>query len=212
MHEETDNMLQLMQQKEPDKIQAVNKLNSLLISVAQDRNRTAFKELFEHFAPLIKAYAYKVTELSKAEILAEELAQETMIKVWNKAHTFNSDKSAAGTWIFTIARNTRIDLIRKYSKQWEANNNEFDENILTADDIWPDQHDDVYNQIEASHNKQRILDSINELPLEQLTVIKTIFLDGLSHSEAASQLKLPLGTIKSRARLALQKLKLTIDV
>lgn len=205
-------MLQLMQQKEPNKTEAVSRWNTLLISVAQNRSQAAFQELFEHFAPLVKAYAFKVTELSKAEILAEELAQETMIKVWMKAHTFNPEKSAAGTWIFTIARNTRIDLIRKYSKQWEANNSEFDENILTADDIWPDQNDDVYNQIETSHNKQRILDSINQLPIEQITVIKTIFLEGLSHSEAASKLKLPLGTIKSRARLALQKLKLTIDV
>jgi RNA polymerase sigma-70 factor (ECF subfamily) len=176
-----------MQHKEPDKVKAANKWNTLLIAISQDRNRAAFKEIFEHFAPLIKAYAFKVTELSKAEILAEELAQETMIKVWNKAHTFKPDKAAAGTWIFTIARNTRIDLIRKYSKQWKANVSEFDENVLTADDIWPDQNDDVYNQLEAISNKQRILELINELPIEQLTVIKTIFLDGLSHSEAAKK-------------------------
>lgn len=201
-----------MQKNGSDKEEAAIKWNTLLISVAEERSRSAFQALFEHFAPLVKAYAFKVTELSKAEILAEELAQETMIKVWNKAHTFNPDKSAAGTWIFAIARNTRIDLIRKYSKQWEASKYELDENTLTADDIWPDQNDDVYKQVETINNKQRILGLINELPLEQLTVIKTIFLDGLSHSEAASQLKLPLGTVKSRARLALQKLKLTIDV
>lgn len=205
-------MLQVMQKNGSDKEEAAIKWNTLLISVAEERSRSAFQALFEHFAPLVKAYAFKVTELSKAEILAEELAQETMIKVWNKAHTFNPDKSAAGTWIFAIARNTRIDLIRKYSKQWEASKYELDENTLTADDIWPDQNDDVYKQVETINNKQRILGLINELPLEQLTVIKTIFLDGLSHSEAASQLKLPLGTVKSRARLALQKLKLTIDV
>lgn len=205
-------MLQLMQQKEPNNPKDPTRWNSLLISVATDRSRAAFQVLFEHFAPLIKSYAYKVTELSKAEILAEELAQETMIKVWVKGHTFDPSKSSAGTWIFTIARNTRIDLIRKYSKQWEANNTEFDENVLTADDIWPDQTDDVYTQIETSHNKKKILDSINELPLEQIAVIKIIFLEGLTHSEAAAHLKLPLGTIKSRVRLALQKLKLSIDV
>ncbi len=206
-------MLQLMHKKEPDNPKDPTKWNALLLAVAQDRSRVAFQELFEHFAPLIKAYAYKVTELSKAEIVAEELAQETMIKVWLKAHTFDSAKSSAGTWIFTIARNTRIDLIRKYSKQWEANNDEFDESTLTADDIWPDhQNDDVYNQTETSHTKKKILESINELPLEQIAVIKIIFLKGLTHSEAAAHLKLPLGTIKSRVRLALQKLKLSIDV
>lgn len=205
-------MLQLMQQKEPDNSKDPARWNGLLLAVAKDKDRAAFQHLFEHFAPLIKSYAFKVTELSKAEILAEELAQETMIKVWMKAHTFDPDKSSAGTWIFTIARNTRIDLIRKYSKQWEASNNEFDESTLTADDIWPDQNDDVYKQIETSHIKKKILESINELPLEQIAVIKIIFLEGLTHSEAASQLKLPLGTIKSRVRLALQKLKLSIDV
>jgi len=205
-------MLHLMQQKEPDNSKDPTRWNPLLLSVAQDRSRAAFQDLFEHFAPLIKAYAFKVTELSKAEILAEELAQETMIKVWIKAHTFDPAKSSAGTWIFTIARNTRIDLIRKYSKQWEANNTEFDENILTADDIWPGQTDDVYTQIETSHNKKKILDLINELPLEQIAVIKIIYLEGLTHSEAASHLNVPLGTIKSRVRLALQKLNLSIDV
>jgi RNA polymerase sigma factor (sigma-70 family) len=205
-------MLQLMQQKESDNSKDPTRWNPLLLSVAQDRSRAAFQDLFEHFAPLIKAYAFKVTELSKAEILAEELAQETMIKIWIKAHTFDPAKSSAGTWIFTIARNTRIDLIRKYSKQWEANNTEFDENILTADDIWPGQTDDVYTQIETSHNKKKILDLINELPLEQIAVIKIIFLEGLTHSEAASHLNVPLGTVKSRVRLALQKLKLSIDL
>ncbi len=201
-----------MQQKESDNSKDPTRWNPLLLSVAQDRSRAAFQDLFEHFAPLIKAYAFKVTELSKAEILAEELAQETMIKVWIKAHTFDPAKSSAGTWIFTIARNTRIDLIRKYSKQWEANNTEFDENILTADDIWPGQTDDVYTQIETSHNKKKILDLINELPLEQIAVIKIIFLEGLTHSEAASHLNVPLGTVKSRVRLALQKLKISIDL
>ena len=205
-------MLQLMQQKESDNSKDPTRWNPLLLSVAQDRSRAAFQDLFEHFAPLIKAYAFKVTELSKAEILAEELAQETMIKVWIKAHTFDPAKSSAGTWIFTIARNTRIDLIRKYSKQWEANNTEFDENILTADDIWPGQTDDVYTQIETSHTKKKILDLINELPLEQIAVIKIIFLEGLTHSEAASHLNVPLGTVKSRVRLALQKLKISIDL
>ena len=205
-------MLQLMQQKESDNSKDPTRWNPLLLSVAQDRSRAAFQDLFEHFAPLIKAYAFKVTELSKAEILAEELAQETMIKVWIKAHTFDPAKSSAGTWIFTIARNTRIDLIRKYSKQWEANNTQFDENILTADDIWPGQTDDVYTQIETSHNKKKILDLINELPLEQIAVIKIIFLEGLTHSEAASHLNVPLGTVKSRVRLALQKLKISIDL
>ncbi len=205
-------MPQIMQTEEPSSHDKADKWNKLLVSVANDRNRTAFQTLFEHFAPLIKAYAYKVTELSKADIIAEELAQETMVKVWLKAHTFDPEKSAASTWIFTISRNTRIDLIRKYAKQWEADNSEFDENTLTADDIWPGQVDDVYTQIESQHTRKKITESINTLPIDQIAVIKNIFIDGLSHSEAAEVMNIPLGTVKSRVRLALQKLKLNIEV
>ena len=205
-------MLQPLRQVVQENMQSPEAWNTLLVRVAQNKDRAAFQTLFEHFAPLVKAYAYKVSKLSQAEALAEELAQETMIKVWLKSHTFNPDKSAAGTWIFTIARNTRIDLLRKHSRHLSDNNEEVDESILSADDIWQDQADDASAQLEKSQLKSIIMGSINELPGDQLTVIKSIYLDGLSHSEAAALLKLPLGTVKSRVRLALQKLKLTIDI
>lgn len=186
--------------------------NVLLLRVAQKRDREAFQLIFEHFAPLVKAYAYKVSRLAHAEALAEELAQETMIKVWKKSQSFNPDKSAAGTWIFTIARNTRIDLLRKNARHLDDSNDEYDDTVLEADDIWEEEGDATYRQIEQNDLNLKIMASINELPDEQLSVIKTIYLDGLSHSEAASLLRLPLGTVKSRVRLALQKLKLTIDI
>ena len=205
-------MSQPLRQVVQENMQSPEKWNTLLVRVAQKKDREAFQTLFEHFAPLVKAYAYKVSKLSQAEALAEELAQETMIKVWMKSHTFNPEKSAAGTWIFTIARNTRIDLLRKNSRHLADNNDEFDETVLSADDIWQVQTDDTYSQMEQFDLNNKIMGSINELPSEQITVIKSIYLDGLSHFEAAAFLDLPLGTVKSRVRLALQKLKLTIDV
>ncbi len=205
-------MLHKMRKTDSENTDNPTRWNILLQSVGSKKDRADFQTLYNHFAPLIKAYAYKATELSKAEAIAEELAQETMIKVWKKADTFNSEKASASTWIFTVARNTRIDLLRKYNKQWEKASEEFDENFLNADDIWDDKVDNIEKNIEASHTRKIIKASVNELPIEQLTVIRSIFMEGLSHSEAAAALNLPLGTVKSRVRLALQKLKLSIDI
>lgn len=187
--------------------------NDLVLSVARARDRSAFQALFEHFAPLIKAYAFKVSNLAQAEALAEELVQETMIKVWSKAGTFNADKSAAGTWIFTIARNTRIDLLRKHARQWETNSEEFNEDELNADDIWFQQSEsDVMESVSESKQEEALMASLESLSEEQALIVRTIFLEGRSHSEAAKLLGLPLGTVKSRVRLALQKLKLSMDI
>jgi len=186
--------------------------NDLVQTVARDRDRSAFQALFTHFAPLVKAYAYKVSDLAQAEALAEELVQETMIKVWLKADTFNAEKSAAGTWIFTIARNTRIDLLRKYARQWENDKEEFDESKLSADDIWMHQQNDVLENVSEQQQQEKLLASFKVLSEDQASIVRAIFIEGKSHTEAAGTFGLPLGTVKSRVRLALQKLKLNIDV
>ena len=143
--------------------------NDLVQTVARDRDRSAFQALFTHFAPLVKAYAYKVSDLAQAEALAEELVQETMIKVWLKADTFNAEKSAAGTWIFTIARNTRIDLLRKYARQWENDKEEFDESKLSADDIWMHQQNDVLENVSEQQQQEKLPQSSEiEDPLQNL--------------------------------------------
>jgi RNA polymerase sigma factor (sigma-70 family) len=204
-------MLQVMSKTDQESNQSAH-WNDLLQTVARDRNRSAFQALFTHFAPLVKAYAYKVSDLAQAEALAEELVQETMVKVWLKAATFNAEKSAAGTWIFTIARNTRIDLLRKYARQWENNNEEFDESKLSADDIWMHQQNDVLENVSMQLEQDKLLASFDVLSEEQASIMRAIFLEGKSHTESAATFGLPLGTVKSRVRLALQKLKLTIDV
>lgn len=204
-------MLTLMQMPISDNEQPSRQWDALLLSVADNQDLEAFQALFEHFAPLIKAYARRVSDPAQADEFGEELAQETMVKIWLKAKSFNSEKASASTWIFTIARNTRIDLIRKNSKHSEGSH-EFDENTLEADDVWFDNMQDVEDKVAASQHQQIIKDSIELLPNDQIAVIKAIFLEGLSHSEAAKILNLPLGTVKSRVRLALQKLKLSIDI
>src|SRR5690606_38099491 len=111
--------------------------NGLLDKVAVERCRRSFQSLFEHFAPLIKAFAYKVPSASQTEAFADELVQETMLKVWVKADSFDASRASASTWIFTIARNTRIDLLRKYSRHHtNAVSTESIADMLETQDIW----------------------------------------------------------------------------
>jgi RNA polymerase sigma-70 factor (ECF subfamily) len=103
-------------------------------------------------------------------------------------------------------------LLRKYARQWESDNEEFDESKLSADDIWMHQQNDVLESLSEQQAQENILESFNVLSEDQASIMRAIFLEGKSHTEAAASFGLPLGTVKSRVRLALQKLKLTIDV
>lgn len=174
--------------------------NDLLVKVGLDRDREAFSRLFAHFAPLIKGFLMKGNAIGPEQ--AEELAQETMIKVWRKAESFNRRKSAASTWIYTIARNCRIDWIRREAR------NRVD---IDAQDIYELGEDNPsYSSLVRVRNKENILDNIGELPPEQLEVVTKIYFEGKSHSEVADELMLPLGTVKSRIRLALKRMQLKL--
>lgn len=187
--------------------------NSLLEKVAQEQDRRSFQSLFEHFAPLIKAFAYKVPSVSQTEAFADELVQETMLKVWVKADSFDASRASASTWIFTIARNTRIDLLRKYSRHHtNAVSTESIADMLETQDIWFEElENDVFNHLAQLRNKHVIHESLKGLPEEQSYILEKVYLEDKSHSEVASELALPLGTVKSRVRLALKKLRITID-
>lgn len=187
--------------------------NSLLEQVAAEQDRRAFQDLFEHFAPLIKAFAYKVPSVSQTEAFADELVQETMLKVWVKADSFDASRASASTWIFTIARNTRIDLLRKYSRHHtNAVSTESIADMLETQDIWFEElENDVFNNLAQQRNKRVIHESLKGLPEEQSYILEKVYLEDKSHSEVASELALPLGTVKSRVRLALKKLRISID-
>ena len=134
---------------------------------------------------------------------ADELVQEVMIKVWQKAGGFNPHKAAASTWIYTIARNCRTDMFRRLQK--------FDTPI-SANDIWPDDEGEEPSvAVQQRRDALRVKELLQELPQEQAQILAKVYMEGKSHNEVAEELELPLGTVKSRVRLAMQKLKILIE-
>jgi RNA polymerase sigma-70 factor (ECF subfamily) len=128
--------------------------------------------------------------------MAEECSQEAMATVWNKAKLFDPARASASTWIFTIARNKRIDAIRKIRRP------EPDELM------WPDGMEDAQDDaLELKQQSEILADAIQNLPEKQRQLVEKAFFKELSHGEIALETGLPLGTIKSRIRLALERLR-----
>lgn len=158
---------------------------------AQDRE--AFAELFHHFAPRVKAFLMR----SGADVtMAEECAQEVLATVWQKAHLYDPSRASAATWIFTIARNRKIDAIRKMRRPEP-------EDLPWGPEQEPDQADTLALQQET----RALEEAMASLPDKQRELIEKAYFGDLSHSEIAAETGLPLGTIKSRIRLALDRLR-----
>ena len=173
--------------------------NQCIELVGKHQDKEAFSRLFAHFAPYLKAFLLKSGGLNPES--AEELVQETMIKVWRKAPTFSSSQASASTWIYTIARNTRIDWLRKQGRQ--------DPNDLHAEDIYDEREVPTpYSSLVQRRNKKNIAEQLDELPPEQAEVLRLMYFQGKSGQQVADALDLPLGTVKSRIRLALNKMRL----
>lgn len=165
----------------------------LLERVASNRDTDAFTALFEHFAPRVKAFLMK----SGADhTLAEECAQDVMVTVWRKAAQFDPSRASVATWIFTIARNRRIDMLRK-DRRPEP------EELTWGPEAEPDQLDVMTLQQES----EQLISAIASLPDKQRLMIERAYFGDLTHSEIADETGLPLGTIKSRIRLALERLR-----
>lgn len=172
-----------------------------LTLIARHRDRAAFTRLFRHFAPLMRAFALSGSRLSANH--ADELVQEIMLKVWQKAAAFDAEKAAASTWIYTIARNCRIDLFRRMQK--------FD-TPLAADDVFGEQEsEEAFMVLHQKRSADRIRGLIKELPIEQAQILAKLYMEGKTHAEVSEELNLPLGTVKSRVRLALQKLQIQFE-
>jgi RNA polymerase sigma factor (sigma-70 family) len=169
--------------------------------IATQQDRAAFTRLFRHFAPRMKAFALASSTLPANH--ADELVQEVMLKVWQKADSFDASKAAANTWIYTIARNCRTDLYRRLQK--------FDTPLLADDVSQSQQSDDAFVVLYEKRSRDRVRTLIRELPVEQAQICAKVYMQGKSHSEVAAELGLPLGTVKSRVRAALQKLQIQID-
>jgi RNA polymerase sigma-70 factor (ECF subfamily) len=163
--------------------------------IAQTRDIDAFEELYRHFTPKVRAYMLKVT---RDVAMAEELAQEALAAVWRKAGQFDPERGQASTWIFTIARNMRIDALRRGPRP------DFDEGdpMLSPEAIEP--ADVSYQRFqEAEHVRA----AISELKSDQLQVLRMSYFEDMTHSAIARALNIPIGTVKSRIRMACEKLR-----
>ena len=170
------------------------RLSGMIVAIARDRDRAAFADLFEHFAPRVKSYMLR---LGAAPEAAEELAQETLLIVWRRAEAFDPAKAAASTWVFAIARNLRIDVARRANRAPPRDDPAFELSAPPAPDT----------AVSAVEDEARIGRAIATLPAEQARVITLSFFSDKPHSEIAAELDVPLGTVKSRLRLAMNRLR-----
>lgn len=179
--------------------------NKHLINVGKSQDRGSFKALYEHFGPLLKSYFMSKFPNTHSLQMMDELVQETMIKVWQKASSYDQSKAAASTWIFTLARNTRIDMLRRQNKHANTTS-------IETEEIWEDSTESgPYHMLQSHRQTDDIKSSLEKLPEEQALVIRKVYMESKSHSEVAEELNLPLGTVKSRVRLAQHKLQSLIQ-
>ena len=179
-------------------LQDAARLNALVTSVGRVRDEAAFKELFDHFAPRVKGYLMRHGAGAAA---AEDLAQEAMLILWRKAGMFDPEKASASTWVFTIARNLRIDEIRRERRP-----------EIDADDpsLRPETERVADERIDWAQAEGRLQKALVALPRDQAQVIELSFLADKAHSAIAAELGLPLGTVKSRIRLAMAHLRIAL--
>ena len=171
-------------------------MSNLLSRIATDRSDEAFRRLFDEFGPLVHRY---MRQQGADADLADELTQETLVTVWRKAALYSEEKGSPSTWMFTIARNLRISRLRS-QRVWQELTEEHAATI-PSEDAPPDV------TVEQQQREVRVQAALGELPPEQVEVVTLAFIEGLPHSEIAERLSLPLGTVKSRIRLAYGKLR-----
>lgn len=176
-----------------------DELARLVGKVAADRDRDAFARLFDHFAPRINGYLQR---LGLEAGLAEDLAQEVMAVLWHKAHLFDPKKSSLATWVFRIARNRRIDGLRRDRAHLL---DPFDPALL------PEEPEAADIGLDAQQRDERVRVAMETLSGEQLELLRYAYYAGMTHSQIAEKTGLPLGTVKSRIRLAFGRLRKILD-
>ena len=171
----------------------------LVMAVATKRDRTAFARLFDFYAPRVYAYLLR---LRLEPGVADELTQDVMTTLWQKAELFDRTKSSVGTWLFRIAHNRRIDVHRRSREDAVPEPRPTDT---------PDPSPAPDDSLDMSQREASIRAALRLLPEEQLDLIRLAFFEGLSHGDIASQTGLPLGTVKSRLRLAFSRLRQALE-
>lgn len=171
----------------------------LIEAIASRQDRAAFATLFRHFAPRVKAFIIRGG--TDAET-AQEVAQEALVMVWRKAASFDRLRASAATWIYTIARNKRIDLLRRSARPIDT------EDWLM---VYAPEGEEADKSILAGQTYTRVKELLGDLSADQLVVIQKAFFEDKTHTVIAEELKLPLGTVKSRIRLALGRLREALE-
>ncbi len=174
-------------------------LRSLISRVAQDRDRQAFAGLFDHFAPRLKSFMMRKS--ASAE-LAEDLVQEAMIAVWTKAQSYEPSKGAVATWVFTIARNLRIDRFRRDGNMPLTELGDYDE---------PSDAPEGEELLGRKQEDGLVARALESIPHEQREILLLSFVEDMPQSEIAARLAIPLGTVKSRMRLAYGHLRRLLE-
>lgn len=167
----------------------------MLSDVANDKNRAAFSTLFAHYAPKVKSLAVRMGADTHA---AEEIVQDTFLSVWRAAKTYDPKQAAASTWIYTVARNAVIDRLRRQGRPEIGPSD-----LMFEAEEEPHADARIDNERRASYLRT----ALAGLPGEQAEVLRTYYFEGKSHGRIAEELDLPLGTVKSRIRLALDRLR-----
>ena len=177
-----------------------NELSVCIKLIGNNQDKSAFGVIFKHFAPRLKSFLLKA---GSTDSQAEEVIQEVMIAVWTKSSTYDDTKSSVSTWIYTIARNKRIDKIRKEKRHYLS---ESDEGLEIPIDST--QEKEIFSaQLSSSLKKY-----MSNLPKEQSDLLQLSYFYNKTHADISEELKIPLGTVKSRIRLALSKMRHLVEV
>ena len=171
-----------------------SELKDLMVKITVNRDEIAFSNLFDFLAPKIKAYYLQNGLISEN---AEELTQEVMSIIWSKSDKFNPSKSALTTWVYTIARNKKIDFLRKNSKI-KYNDDDIREFLYEKNETDTIEENEIEDQVSKINS---------QLDINQKKIIKMNFFENKSHKKIAEELEIPLGTVKSRIRHILIKMQ-----
>ena len=171
-------------------------LKALMAAVANQRDKAAYGRLFQHFAPRIVGFMERA---GVGRTDAEEIAQDTLVSVWRKAELYDPRQAAVSTWVFTIARNLRIDMARRATRRRNGAAAMGEPEIELVDS--------AEDEAIAVERDARVRDAMKTLSREQATVLRLSFFSEKPHAEIARELGIPLGTVKSRVRLAMAKIR-----
>lgn len=175
----------------------------MVAKVSLTRDQTAFAQLYDFYAPRILSFLIR---MRMPRALAEDVTQDVMATLWRKPHLYDASKSSLATWLYRVARNRRIDLARR--ERLQSAQESFDPDRVEGGVITNSPMDSL---LDAGERESRLRQTLQSLPPEQLTLVRLAFYEALTHSQIAAQTKLPIGTVKSRLRLAFSRLRRALE-